>query len=82
MILLVTCTRSPSQYVEIAAVLNQEIHELRNIGLAEYVTSTQNMFDLMSFFNVLSLGVMLVVGSELARSAGAMGTVLLIPKVI
>jgi len=58
----------------------QELHEMRSTGPWGYVCSVQNWFDCASCLNVLSLAVLILSGSDLARSFGALGTVLLIPK--
>jgi hypothetical protein len=60
-----------------------EVCELRSLGLRQYASSMYNYFDVASFFNVLVLAPLLATGhDEAARALGAIGTVLMLPKIL
>lgn len=59
----------------------QELHEVQSSGPREYFASAQNWFDCACFLNVGLVFLLIVSGSDLARTFGALGTVLLLPKV-
>ena len=52
-----------------------ELAELRELGVARYLASPQNFWDMCLIINVVLLGVLLAIDSDWAPALGSLGTV-------